>query len=98
MMRRFAAHLALAALYATLIVPFALAALESAPACCRRAGTHHCQTDSHQAGFHSQTNRCPYSTALPPASVVGLEPAKLGISSPPANCLLSPRYSSFCHV
>ena len=83
MNRLFTAHLALAAVYATLIVPFALAAQESAHACCRRAGTHHCQTDSHEAGFHSQTNRCPYSTALPPGSVFGLEPAKLSVSSPP---------------
>lgn len=82
-MRRFAAHLALAAIYATLLAPLALAAQESSlHACCLRTGAHHCQADSHDAGVHSATNTCPYAAPLLLTTYAGFEAGKFRISSP----------------
>jgi hypothetical protein len=81
-MRRFAAHLALAAIYAGFFAPLVVAAQESSlHACCLRTGTHHCQAPSNEAGFHSKGNACPYSAPLPPTVAFGLEPAKFRITS-----------------
>jgi len=83
-MRRLVAHLALAAIYATLLAPFAIAEQESSSlhACCLRTGAHHCQGDSHEAGAHSATNTCPYAAPLLLTTYSGLEAAKFRISSP----------------
>jgi hypothetical protein len=82
-MRRLSAHFALAAIYATLLAPFALAAQESSlHACCLRTGMHHCQADSHEAGVHSATNTCPYSTPLLLAGYAGIQAAEFHVSSP----------------
>jgi hypothetical protein len=95
-MRRFAAHFALAAIYATLIAPFALAAQESSlHACCLRTGAHHCQADSDEAGVHSAANTCPYSTPLLVASYAGIQAANFRISSPGlAGFVTHPNYHS----
>jgi len=82
-MRRFAAHFALAAIYATLFAPFALAAQESSlHTCCLRLGAHHCQSDSHEAGVHSATNTCPYSVPLLLTGYAGIQAIEFHISSP----------------
>jgi hypothetical protein len=82
-MRRFAAHFALAAIYATLLAPVVLAAQESSlHACCLRTGTHHCHGDSSEDGFHSKTSACPYFGPLSPTASFGLEPDKFSINSP----------------
>jgi len=81
-MRRFAAHLALAAIYAGFFAPLVVAAQESSPhACCLRTGAHHCQAPSNEAGFHSKGDACPYSTPLPPTVAFGLESAKFCVAS-----------------
>jgi hypothetical protein len=82
-MRRLAAQLALAAIYATLLAPFTVAGQQaSLHACCLRTGMHHCQTDSHEAGLHSATNSCPYSTPPLLASHNGIQAAEFHITSP----------------
>lgn len=82
-MRRFAAHFALAAIYATLFAPFALAMQESSlHACCLRTGVHHCQSDSHEAGVHSATSTCPYSTPLLLTGFTGIQAGEFRVSSP----------------
>src|SRR5581483_2870443 len=80
-MRRLAAHLALAAIYASFFAPLISAAQTSPHACCRRNGLHHCQP-TNEAGFHSKTTPCPYSTSLPPGAIFCLESAKFRISAP----------------
>ncbi|MCU1271991.1 MAG: hypothetical protein JWN74_3285 [Acidobacteriaceae bacterium] len=80
-MRRFAAHLALAAIYASFFAPLVVAAQESSlHACCMHAGAHHCQAPSNEAGFHSKAHTCPYSGPLSPRAAFGLEPAKFRIA------------------
>src|SRR5258708_2944385 len=82
-MRRLAAHFALTAIYATLLVPFALAAQESSlHACCLRPAAHHSQRDSHEAGVHSATNTCPYTAPLLLTACAGIEAATFRVSSP----------------
>src|SRR5256885_1470761 len=82
-MRRLAAHFALAAIYATLLAPFALAAQESSlHACCLRSGAHHCHGDSHQAGVNSATNSCPYASPLLLTTYAGIQAAKFRVSLP----------------
>jgi hypothetical protein len=95
-MRRISAHFALAAIYATLLAPFALAAQESSlHACCLRTGMHHCQADSHEAGVHSATNTCPYSTPLLVAGYAGIQAAEFHISSPAVTGFVTdPNYHS----
>jgi len=81
-MRRFTAHFALAAIYATLLAPFAIAAQESSlHACCLRAGSHHCQLDSHEAGVHSAGSACPYASRLPLTTYAGLKTTKFRVCS-----------------
>jgi hypothetical protein len=73
-MRRFTAHFALATIFAMLFAPFALATQEaSLHACCLRAGAHHCQTDSHEAGVHSARIACPYASPLLLSTYAGLQ-------------------------
>jgi hypothetical protein len=82
-MRRISAHFALAAIYATLLAPFALAAQESSlHACCLHTGAHHCQGDSSEAGVHSATNTCPYTAPLLLTAYAGIEAATFRVSSP----------------
>ena len=81
LMRRLAAHLALVAIYTSFSAPLVTAHETSLHACCLRIGTHHCQT-TNEAGFHSKTNSCPYSTALPASAIVGVEPAGFRVSAP----------------
>src|SRR5437868_760402 len=84
-MRRISAHLALTAIYATLLAPFAFAAQESSlHACCLRSGTHHCQGDSTDSGLHSKASACPYFGPLSPTASFGLEPENISINSPAA--------------
>lgn len=89
-MRRFAAHLGLAAIYIGLFAPFAIAAQQSSlHACCLRTGAHHCQADSSEAGFHSAANTCPYAAQLLPTTYSGLEAEKFRISSPDVAALVT---------
>ena len=82
-MRRISTHFALAAIYATLLAPFAIGVQESSlHACCLRTGAHHCQGDSHEAGIHSLPANCPYSTPVLLTAYAGIETAKFRISSP----------------
>jgi hypothetical protein len=93
-MRRLAAHLALAAIYAAFFAPLLTAEETSLHACCRLAGLHHCQT-TNEGGFHSKANSCPYSTPLPPSAIFGLELAKFRITSPAVAGVLLQNSSSF---
>lgn len=82
-MRRISAHLALAAIFATLLAPFAIAVQESSlHACCLRTGAHHCQGNSHETGIHSATNTCPYSAPVLLTAYAGIETAKFRLGSP----------------
>lgn len=81
-MRRLTAHFALAAIFATLLAPFALATQQSSlHACCLRKGAHHCQTDSHEAGVHSAGTACPYASPLPLITCAGLKTTKFRVFS-----------------
>lgn len=82
-MRRIAAHLALAAIYAGFFSPL-LATSEqlSLPACCRRTGMHRCQETSNEAGFHAARTCCPYATPLPASTFAGLGTLKFDVSLP----------------
>jgi len=81
-MRRFAAHLALAAIYAGFFAPLVAAAQESSlHACCLRTGAHHCQAPSNEAGFHAKGTACPYSAPLPPTASFGFGAAEFRITS-----------------
>lgn len=82
-MRKFAAHLALAALWAGLGAPF-LAAAEgpSVPACCLRTGSHHCQSPlSRDLAWRSERILCPYSTPRPLAKATALGVGSRRLSS-----------------
>jgi hypothetical protein len=93
-MRRLVAHLALAAVYASFFAPLVAAQEMPEHACCRRAGLHHCQT-TNEAGFHSKTNPCPYSTPLPSSTIFGLEPAAFRVQSPATTGVLAQHSSLF---
>src|SRR6185437_14789482 len=95
-MRRLAAHLALAAIYAGFFAPLLVAQESTLHACCLRSGAHHCQgTSSEEAGFHSRRSTCPYAAQLPPAGSFGLEPAKFSITVPANIHLLLHSNSAF---
>lgn len=83
LMRKFAAHLALAALWAGLGTPFLTAAEgPSLPACCLRTGSHHCQTPSSEdLAWRSERIPCPYSTARPLAKLTALGVGSRRLSS-----------------
>jgi hypothetical protein len=87
-MRRFAAHLALAAIWLGSLGPFVAAAqLSAVPACCLRSGSHHCQnsasdTPSSDPEFHAAKTACPYSAPLPPTSFRGLKASRFSLASP----------------
>jgi len=89
-MRRLAAHLALAAIYAGFFSPLLVASEQfSVPACCRRNGMHHCQETSNEAGFHAARTCCPYATPLPISAFTGFGTLKFDVSSPaPAGFVL----------
>jgi hypothetical protein len=94
-MRWLAAHLAFAAIWLGFLAPSIIAAQESAVhACCLRAGAHHCQGSSSEAGFHSATNACPYSSARLVAGFTGLKAVTFRISSPGIGGLVI-RYNSY---
>jgi hypothetical protein len=94
-MRRFAAHLALAAICAGFFAPLVVAAQESSlHACCLRTGAHHCQAPSNEAGFHSKGNACPYSAPLPPTASFGFGAAKFRITSLDVAALVTHKRSS----
>ena len=83
LMRKVAAHLALAALWAGLGTPF-LQAAEGArvPACCLRTGSHHCQTESsNDLAWRSERIPCPYSTPRPLAKLAALGVGNRRLSS-----------------
>src|SRR5262249_12849278 len=83
LMRKFAAHLALAALWAGLGTPFLAAAeVSPAPACCLRTGSHHCQTPSSKdLAWRSERIPCPYSTPRPLAKLTALGVENRSLSS-----------------
>jgi hypothetical protein len=88
-MRRFAAHFALAAIWLGIFAPFADAAqVAGEPACCRRAGLHHCQAagedSSGNTEFRVNHPVCPYSARLSIASSAGFEPSAFRLASPNA--------------
>jgi hypothetical protein len=58
-MRRSLANLLLVLLIATSVLPL-VQAKQAVPACCRRAGQHHCATPLPSNGFHSSESNCPY--------------------------------------
>jgi len=94
-MRLFTAHVALAAIYIGILAPAALAVQESSlHACCLRTGTHHCQGQSTDAGFHSKASACPYAGPLSLTASFGLESAKFSINSPTA-AEFTVQYASF---
>ena len=82
-MRRISAHFALLLIYCTMLAPFLAAAQQSSlHACCLRAGAHHCQSDSHEAGAHSAGNVCPHAMPLLISGYVGIQSAKFRFNSP----------------
>jgi hypothetical protein len=81
-MRRLAAHLALAAIYAGFFAPLLVSEESTLHACCLRNGAHHCQgTDSSEPGFHAKKSACPYAEQFPPTTSFGLEPIKVTVTS-----------------
>ena len=84
-MRRIAAHLVLAAVYAGLFAPLLMTEGISLHACCLRNGAHHCQAGSDEAGYHANRDACPYSAPLPPTASFGLETAKFVLICPAAS-------------
>jgi hypothetical protein len=98
-MRRLAAHLALAAIYAGFFAPLVVAAQESSlHACCLRTGAHHCQAPSNEAGFHSKGNTCPYSAPLPPTASFGFGAAEFRITSLDEAGFVTRKRSSSCSL
>ena len=92
-MRRLAAHLALAAIYASFFAPIMVGAQESSlRACCLRTGTHHCQGNSNEAGLHSGTDTCPYAVPLPSTTYSSLEAAKFRLNSPDVAALVTQQH------
>jgi hypothetical protein len=87
-MRRFAAHLAIAAVCLGTLTPFVVAVdLSDLPACCRRSGRHHCEnaagaSSSSNPEFHAVRSVCPYAAPLPLARLTGLKESKFGLVSP----------------
>jgi len=70
MARRLSAAIVFAGLVCPLVLPFALSAEANLPACCRRAGQHHCgmamQSHSHSGTTVSEKpGRCPCCTGFP---------------------------------
>jgi len=82
-MRRLSAYFALALVWAGVLTPFLAAVqISTIHACCLRAGLHHCQGSSSEAGFHAPQNNCPYSMPIPLAAFTGLESAKVKFCAP----------------
>jgi hypothetical protein len=81
-MRRILASLLLVLMVAGFAVPL-LRAQTSIPACCRRAGQHHCTTPLPQDGFRSLAPSCPYrhlsALTSPSTTVLNLSPHVLTI-------------------
>jgi hypothetical protein len=95
-MRRIAAHLAIAAIYLGSFAPLLVAEASTQHACCLRNGAHHCQgTNSNEPGFHAKNTACPFSSQFPPTSSPGLEPAKVSFASTTMVELLSHTDSDF---
>lgn len=71
-------------------LPLLQAQESSRPACCRRAGGHHCMAVSHSEydGFKASANACPYRVPGPVSSSVFALPASLQTHSP-ANSIQS---------
>lgn len=90
-MRRFAAHLALAAIWLGTLAPLVEASETSnLHACCLRNGMHHCESASSNetsgnSEFRSRASTCPYSAPLPLASFTGLNAETFGFASPLAS-------------
>ena len=98
-MRRISAHFALAAIFIALLSPFAPVAQMSVHACCLRAGAHHCQEASREAGVHSAANSCPYAAPFFVITYAGIEAAKFRISSPALTGFVThPNYRSHSSV
>lgn len=101
LMRRLAAHFAIAALWLGSLGPFvAVGQSTSLHACCLRAGVHHCQnsagdTPSSDLEFRAAKTACPYSAQLPPTSFGGLEAAKFSLASPTGAGFVSGQMSPF---
>jgi len=87
-MRRFAAHLALAAMSLSALASLATAAeLSNIHACCLRSGAHHCHSSSSsetstETEFRSPRTACPYSAPLLSPSFSGLHAAAFHFAAP----------------
>ncbi|HKW16169.1 MAG TPA: hypothetical protein VJO35_01545 [Terriglobales bacterium] len=95
-MRRIAAHLALAAIYAGFFAPLLVSEQTSLHACCLRSGAHHCLGASSEAGFHAKNTACPYAAQFPPTTSFGLEASEFSISSAATAALPVARDSRSC--
>jgi len=87
MMRRLAAHFALAAIWLGSLSPLVYTAqISNLPACCRRSGLHHCQAPASESSsnveFRSTAAGCPFSAPLTVTSFAGLETSKFTVASP----------------
>ncbi len=95
-MRRLAAHLVLAAIYAGFFSPLLVAQESPLHACCLRNGAHHCQgTASNEPGFHAKKTVCPYAEQFPPTTSPGVEPAQFSVGSTTTVELISHADSDF---
>lgn len=82
-MRRLLAHLALGAIFSSLLWPLALALQSSGtPACCLPGGKHHCRQSPTGPGFKGQNEKCPYATLAIATAVKAVRVAKFDLAAP----------------
>jgi hypothetical protein len=82
-MRRLIAHLALAALFSSLLSPLAVALQNSGtPACCLPGGKHHCRQTPTGPGFRTQTDKCPYASLVVATELKAARVAKFDLAAP----------------
>lgn len=98
LMRRIAAHLALAAIWLGSFAPVVISSqLSTLHACCLRSGMHHCQSATNSSSdteFRAPRSACPYSAPLPPSSFSSLETAKFLVAAPDLIGIVAARSSS----
>src|SRR5580704_4628611 len=82
-MRCLIAHLALAAIFSSLLSPLAIALQNSGtPACCLPGGKHHCRQTPTGPGFNRQNDKCPYASLAIATEVKALSAAKFDLAAP----------------
>jgi hypothetical protein len=82
-MRRLLAHLALAAIFSSLLSPLAIALQSSGtPACCLPGGKHHCRQTPTGAGFNRQNEKCPYASLAIATEAKAVSTTKFDLAAP----------------